>query len=182
MWRKAVRGEQNPWCDRLRELINEAAEVDAERGGVLRRSVELPTEILDNEEARAAISRAVAGQKPWRPISLGKGEAKALVAAIKVDAAAVRDGDTETWRHVAAVVGNALRQERRMRDGTRSPRKLARRLARTAMRPSSLPVPCCALRRHAPPGAAACFCRCQRLHHRGAFQRPKSLPRTRRPD
>ena len=21
MWRKAVRGEQNPWCDRLRELV-----------------------------------------------------------------------------------------------------------------------------------------------------------------
>ncbi|MGO9683078.1 MAG: AAA domain-containing protein [Beijerinckiaceae bacterium] len=110
MWRKAVRGEQNPWCDRLRELVNEATEVDAERAGLLRRSVELPTEILDNEEAQAAISRAVAGQKPWRLISLGKGEAKALVAAIKVDAAAVRDGDTETWRHVAAVVGNALRQ------------------------------------------------------------------------
>ena len=110
MWRKAVQGEQNPWCDRLRELINEAAEVDAERAGLLRRSVDFPTVILDNEEAQAAISRAVAGQKPWPLISLGKGEAKALVGAIKVDGAALRDGDTEAWRHVSTVIANALRQ------------------------------------------------------------------------
>ena len=110
IWRKAVQGEQNPWCDRLRERINDAAKVDAERAGLLRRSVELPTEILNNQEAQAAISRAATGQKPWPFIAFGKGEAKALVAAIKADGAVVRDGDTETWRHVATVIANALRQ------------------------------------------------------------------------
>ena len=111
MWRKAVQGEQNPWCDRLRERINEAAEVDAERAASVAPFGRVAVEIFDNEEAQAAISRAVAGQKPWSLISLGKGEAKALVAAIKVDGAAVRDGGRrDFWRHVAAVVANALRQ------------------------------------------------------------------------
>lgn len=104
-----LKGAKSPLLDRLREAVREAAAIDAERAELLRRAVELPDGIADNEEARAAISRAAAGQKLWPIISIGKGDAKALVSQISLDGAAVRDGDVEAWRHVAAVVANILR-------------------------------------------------------------------------
>ncbi|HVX91769.1 MAG TPA: AAA domain-containing protein [Xanthobacteraceae bacterium] len=110
IWKAAIRGEQDPWCDRLRERIGEAAAINADWAGLLGRAVELPEGLLDDEDAQAAIGRAAGGQRPWPLIALGKGRAKALVAAIKVDGACVRDDDTQAWRHVASVLAVALRQ------------------------------------------------------------------------
>lgn len=106
----AIRGEQNSWCDRLRERLDEAAEVTATQVELLRRSVELPPNLLDNHEARGAIMRAAAGQKLWPLIAFGKSEPKALVAAIRIDGAAVPEGDTISWVHVNAVLFNVLRE------------------------------------------------------------------------
>ena len=77
---------------------------------VLKRSVELPEGLIDNDDACAAVGRGSAGQKLWPLVALGKGAAKALVGAIRLDGAHVRNEDIEGWRHVAAVIANAQRQ------------------------------------------------------------------------
>ena len=108
--RAVIKGEPNAWCDRLRERIEEWAAVDAERAQLLRRSVELPDGLIDNADACEAISRGAKGQKLWPLMALGKGAAKALVSAIRVDGAPVKEEDTEGWRHVLAVIANTVRQ------------------------------------------------------------------------
>ena len=108
--RAIIKGDPNPWCDRLRERIDEWAAVDAERAKLLRRSVELPDGLIDNADACDAISRAAKGQKLWPLMALGKGAAKALVSAIRMDGAPVKDEDIEGWRYVAAVIANTVRQ------------------------------------------------------------------------
>jgi len=108
--RVVIKGDSNAWCDRLRERIAEWATVDAERAALLKRSVELPEGLIDNADACDAVSRGAKGQKPWPLMALGKGTAKALVGAILLDGAPVRDEDTEGWRHTAAVIANAVRQ------------------------------------------------------------------------
>ena len=108
--RVVITGEPNAWCDRLRERIAEWAAVDGERAVLLRRSVQLPDGFIDNADARDAVSRGAKGQKLWPLMALGKGAAKALVAAILLDGAPVREEDSEGWRHVAAVIANTFRQ------------------------------------------------------------------------
>jgi hypothetical protein len=108
--RALIKGDANPWCDRLRERIDEWAAVDAERAGLLKRSVELPAGLIEKQEARDAVARAAAGQKLWPLMALGKGTAKALVSGIRLDGAPVREEDREGWRHAAAVINNAVRQ------------------------------------------------------------------------
>jgi hypothetical protein len=105
-----IKGADNPWCDRLRERIDEWAAVDAERGTLLKRSVELPAGLIESADGRDAISRAAAGQKLWPLMSLGKGTAKALVSGIRLDGAPVRENDQEGWGHIAAVIVNVVRQ------------------------------------------------------------------------
>ena len=53
---------------------------------------------------------AAAGQKLWPLIAIGKGDAKSLVNAIRLDGTALRDSDANRWQHVAAVLANALRR------------------------------------------------------------------------
>ena len=90
--------------------LRNGGNVDAERVKLLRHSVELPDGLIDNADACEAVSRAAKGQKLWPLMALGKGPAKALVGAIRLDGATVREEDIEGWRHVAAVIANTVRQ------------------------------------------------------------------------
>lgn len=108
--RVAISGEANPWCDRLRERIGEWVTAEDERAKLLRRAVELPDGLIDNAEACEAVGRAANGQRLWPLVALGKSTVKALVSAIRVDGAAVKEDNKEIWRHVAAVIANAMRQ------------------------------------------------------------------------
>jgi very-short-patch-repair endonuclease len=110
LWKAAITGESSPWYETLRDRISEIGAIDADRAALLKRSVDLPTGFLDNDDAKAAVGRAAVGQKPWPLFAIGKGNAKALVDAIRVDGMALKDGDTNGWQHVAAVVANAVRQ------------------------------------------------------------------------
>jgi very-short-patch-repair endonuclease len=108
--RVVIKGEPNAWCDRLRERVAEWAAIDAERAQLLRRSVELPDGLIDNTDAREAVSRAAKGQKLWPLIALGKGAAKTLVGGIRLDGAPLKEDDAEGWRHVFAVAENTVLQ------------------------------------------------------------------------
>jgi hypothetical protein len=77
---------------------------------LFKRSVDLPPSILDNDDAKAAIGRASTGQKLWPLLAIGKGDAKALISDVKLDGMPLKEGDTNGWQHVAAVLANALRQ------------------------------------------------------------------------
>src|SRR4029453_18786399 len=83
---------------------------DAARAKLLRSSVDLPPGALDNDDAKAAIGRAASGQRLWPLVAVGKGDAKALVGAIRLDGSPLKDGDIEGWKHVATVLANAMRQ------------------------------------------------------------------------
>jgi hypothetical protein len=107
----AIRGETGGWAGLLRERLQEWAALDAERLELARRSVELPPGILDSFDAREAVVRAAAAERLWPMLSIGKGAAKALVATVRLDGAAVRDDDTEGWRHVAAVMQHHARRQ-----------------------------------------------------------------------
>jgi very-short-patch-repair endonuclease/transcription elongation GreA/GreB family factor len=109
--RAAIKGEAGPWYALLRERLKEWASLDAERVQLARRSVELPSGFLENDDARAAVIRAAMAERLWPMLSLGKGAAKALVGSIKLDGATVREDDVDAWRHIAAVVAHAARRE-----------------------------------------------------------------------
>jgi very-short-patch-repair endonuclease len=109
--RVVIKGEPNAWCDRLRERIAEWAAVDARRAQLMRRSVELPDGLLDNTDACEAVGRAAKGQKLWPLMALGKGAAKSLVGAVRVDGAPLKEEDAEGWKHTLAVVENTARQK-----------------------------------------------------------------------
>jgi hypothetical protein len=108
--RALIKGDPNPWCDRLRERIEEWGNVDAEWVKLLSHSVELPNGLIDNADACEAVSRAAKGQKLWPLMALGKRPAKALVGAILLDGATLGDENIEGWRHVGAVIANTVRQ------------------------------------------------------------------------
>ena len=108
--RAVITGSANAWCDRLRERVAEWAAIDAERAALLKRSVELPDGLIDNTDACDAVSRGAKGQKLWPLMAIGKGTAKALVGKILLDGAPVGEEDIQGWRHVAAVIGNTVRQ------------------------------------------------------------------------
>jgi very-short-patch-repair endonuclease len=108
--RALIKGDPSPWCDRLRERIEEWGNVDAERVKLLSHSVELPNGLIDNADACEAVSRAAKGQKLWPLMALGKGPAKALVGAILLDGSTVGDQNIEGWRHMGAVIASAVRQ------------------------------------------------------------------------
>ena len=110
LWKSSIAGESNPWCQTLRDRLREIGETDEERATLLKRSVDLPPGLLDNDDAKAAIGRAASGQRMWPLVSVGKGDAKALVGAIRLDGSPPKDGDAEGWKHVAAVLANAMRQ------------------------------------------------------------------------
>jgi very-short-patch-repair endonuclease len=108
--RAAVKGDSPPSLTMLRERLNEWASLDVDRPALARRSVELPPGLLESAEAREAVNRAAAGERPWSLFSTGKGTAKTLVASIRLDGTSVRDGDVNAWRHVAAVMAHAARR------------------------------------------------------------------------
>ena len=51
-----------------------------------------------------------AGQRLWPIVAIGKGEAKTLVAGIRVNGGPVKDSDATSWQHVKAVIANLQRQ------------------------------------------------------------------------
>jgi hypothetical protein len=110
LWKAAITGNGNPWFGILRDRVTAINAVDAERAALLKRSVELPAGILDNDDAKAAIGRASNGQKLWPLFAIGRGDAKALISDIKLDGVPLKDGDRNGWQHVAEVLANALRQ------------------------------------------------------------------------
>jgi hypothetical protein len=107
--REAIRGESNAWNRLLRERLEEWSSYDADRAALARRSVQFPEGFLDNDDARAAVIRAAAGERLWPIFSINKGAAKTLVADIKLDGASMRGDDLEGWRHIAAVMAHATR-------------------------------------------------------------------------
>lgn len=109
--RAVIKGHPEPWLAVLRERLNECASVEAERVELAQRSVELPDGILENHDARQAVTRAAAGGRLWPIISIGKASAKALVSAIRLDGAPVQEEDVRGWCHVAAVVAHATRRQ-----------------------------------------------------------------------
>jgi very-short-patch-repair endonuclease len=108
--RAAVKGETGSWwLGLLRERLREWAALEAERVRLARRSVELPRGLMEDDFARKAIFRAAKGERLWPVFSMGKGSAKALLNAIKLDGALVGEGDVDGWRHVAGVLAHAAR-------------------------------------------------------------------------
>lgn len=105
-----LRGEENVWCERLRERVNEWLAAAKERANLLKRATEIPAGLLDNTDACEAVARAAAGQKLWPLMAIGKGAAKTLVSSIHLDGTLIRDDDQAAWRHVAAVLGNFAHQ------------------------------------------------------------------------
>jgi very-short-patch-repair endonuclease len=101
---------RNAWLVRLREVLSELASADIERAQLMRRAVTVPQALLDNFDARDAIARAAAGQRLWPLVAIGKGEAKALVAGVRLNGGPLKDTDAQSWQHVKAVVANLQRQ------------------------------------------------------------------------
>ena len=91
--RAALLDPTNAWYARLHELLTEMAAADTERAQLMRRAVTVPEGLLDNFDARDAIERAAAGQRLWPIVAIGKGEAKTLVAGIRVNGGPVKDTD-----------------------------------------------------------------------------------------
>ena len=108
--RAAIRCETTAWSVVLRERLSEWTELDSQRVELARRSVELPPEFIANQDAREAVLRAASGDRLWPILAVGKGAAKALVNAIRLDGAPVSEGDIQGWRHVAAVISHNVRR------------------------------------------------------------------------
>ncbi|MFK4720805.1 very-short-patch-repair endonuclease [Bradyrhizobium niftali] len=108
--RAALLDPTNAWFVRLHELLTEMLAADTERAQLMRRAVTVPEGFVDNFDAREAIDRAAAGQRLWPIVAIGKGEAKTLVAGIRVNGGLVRDTDAASWQHVKAVIANLQRQ------------------------------------------------------------------------
>ena len=101
---------KNVWVVRLHEILSEMASADAERAQLMRRAVTVPQTLLNNFDAMDAIARAAAGQRLWPLVAIGKGEAKALVAGIRLNGGPLKDSDAQSWQHVKAVITNLQRQ------------------------------------------------------------------------
>jgi very-short-patch-repair endonuclease len=108
--RTALKGEPDPWIGRLRELTEDSAKLENERAQLSRRSAAFPEELLDNDDAREAVARGGKGERLWPLVGFGKGPAKTLVSAVRLDGAPMRDDDKEGWRHIESAIGAAQRQ------------------------------------------------------------------------
>lgn len=108
--RAAIRGESDGWLGVLRQCLAEWSGLEKERTELIRRPVELPSGLLDDDDAREAISRAAAGQRLWPVISLGKGSSKTLLREIKLEGSRVKEDNVAGWRHVGAVLANLTRR------------------------------------------------------------------------
>jgi very-short-patch-repair endonuclease len=106
----ALRGQPDQWSERMRERMTEWTSAADERASLLRRSTETPDGLIDSQDARDAIARGALGQRVWPLVSLGKGNAKALVNGIRLDGSPLKDDDQEGWRHVLSVLANLDRQ------------------------------------------------------------------------
>jgi hypothetical protein len=109
--RAAIRGESGGLLSVLRQCLAEWLDLEKERTGLLRRPVELPVGLLDDDHAKRAISRAAAGQRLWPVVTLGKGSSKALLGEIKLEGSRVKEDDVDGWRRVAATIANLTRRK-----------------------------------------------------------------------
>jgi len=109
--RAAIRGENDGWMGVLRECVAEWSDIEKDRTALLRRPVELPPGLFDDDHARQAISRAAAGQRLWPIMSLGKGSTKTLIGEIKLEGSRVKEDDVAGWRQVGAYIANLTRRK-----------------------------------------------------------------------
>ncbi len=108
----AQAGRSDPYADFLHQLCADWTEAQAARASVLAAAVELPPALIDDAEGREAVARGARGEKLWPLLALGKGGAKARVAAVRARGAPVREADAAAWQAVEA----ALRAADRKRD------------------------------------------------------------------
>jgi very-short-patch-repair endonuclease len=106
--RTTLSGVRTVWCDRLVELIAEWTTWNVERALLMRRSVTLPDGLLDNQDAKDAINRAINGQRLWPRLSIGKADAKALVTDIRINGGPVTD-NVENWQHIQSYIDSAIK-------------------------------------------------------------------------
>ncbi|WP_426422210.1 AAA domain-containing protein [Bradyrhizobium genosp. A] len=106
----ALTERAHPWIAHLRERIAESQRLTEERATLLRRPVEIPHGLLDDQGAIEAVERAADGQRLWPLVSFGRGAAKAHVGSIRLDGVFPKEDDQRAWRHVADVIANMLRQ------------------------------------------------------------------------
>ncbi len=84
----------------FRELIPAMSAIADRRPDILRNAVRGPQGWHSHPEVADAVERAVRGKRPFRVISVGKTEARALVQQIEVQGR--RPESTEDWKKVAA--------------------------------------------------------------------------------
>jgi very-short-patch-repair endonuclease len=108
--RIALKGEPDVWSIRLRELAEDSSKLESQRAQLSRRSVVLPDGLLDNDDAREAVARGGKGERLWPLFGFGKKPAKAMVGAVRLDGAPLRDDDREGWRYIETAIGVAKRQ------------------------------------------------------------------------
>jgi very-short-patch-repair endonuclease len=107
--RAMLSGVWTVWCDRLQGLIAEWITADAEHALLTRRPVTFPDALLDSQDAKEAIAHAVNGQRLWPRFALGKTDAKAIVANIRINGGPVPD-NVESWQHVRASIDGAIKR------------------------------------------------------------------------
>ena len=93
--------DPSPWPDMLRDIAAAFRAVEGERTRLVPFAVELPDALVDDEAARAAVTRAAAGERTWPRLSVGKSQAKELVAEVRVRGR-WPEADRDLWGAVAA--------------------------------------------------------------------------------
>ncbi|WP_131194912.1 AAA domain-containing protein [Lichenihabitans psoromatis] len=101
-------GASGPWFDLFAKLCADWLDCDAARARIATHAVDLPPGLLDDAEARAAIARVVRGDRLWSMFSIGKAQAKALIASIRLRGSPIKEDDETGWRFVEARIELAL--------------------------------------------------------------------------
>ena len=102
----ALAGEGSDWASALLACCADWRALEAERGRLASRAVELPAGIEADPEAREAVARAARGERLWPLLSLGHAPAKDRVAAVRLDGQPP-GRDAEAWRTVAEALALA---------------------------------------------------------------------------
>jgi very-short-patch-repair endonuclease len=82
----------------LKALFGEIEELTEARASFMQRPVALPSEALDNPKVLEAVERAVETGKPFGLFSVGLGDTKKHIAAIRV--AGLAPSTVDDWKHV----------------------------------------------------------------------------------
>ncbi len=96
----AAAGDGSPWLDILRDIVSTFEATEAERIRLAPFAIEIPERLLDDEIARAAITRAAAGERPWGRLAIGRSLSRDLVADVRLRGLPLRE-DLASWRAIA---------------------------------------------------------------------------------